>query len=173
VTGEEYDSIVALLERELDGLVRRLRGWSPRGWRPAAGPLGDRSDVAHHVACVLALIGQGAEEAGSAGVPEWREPPRLPVHALADAVTVTGDDAVRALRVVGAETPVWSPAGREAAWSLAQRALGEVLLHRHDLDGAAPGPQASAAAAGGAPADVLATLRSRCPAPPPTPHPIP
>jgi hypothetical protein len=168
VTAGEHDAIVALLERELDGLVRRLRGWSPRGWRPAAGPVGSRSDAAHHVACVLAVVGQGVEEAGRAGVPQWREPPRLPVHALADAVTVTGHDAVHALRAVGADTPVWSPAGRVAARSLAQWALGEVLLHRHDLDGAAPGPQASAAAGtGGAPADVLAALRSRCLAPAP------
>jgi hypothetical protein len=63
---------------ELDRLVRRLRGFSPRAWR-ADG----------RVESVSALL-------GALAALEGRPAPAVPGHALADAVAVLGHDALDA-----------------------------------------------------------------------------
>jgi hypothetical protein len=62
---------------ELDRLVRRLRGLSPRGWAE-----GDRRAAIRRLAVALAEIGG-----------EGHRLPELPDHAMADVIAVVGADA--------------------------------------------------------------------------------
>jgi hypothetical protein len=133
-----------VLERELDLLVRRLRGFTPARYGAAAPPFPTRADAAWHLAQRLVEL---------AGTPE--RIPELPVAALPDVLTVVGRDLL--------ET---DPDPATTA-----RALAEVLLHRYDVDGAPPGPHASAQAlrvldpdAAPVPQALLVAARRRCPA---------
>lgn len=124
-------------------MVRRLRGFTESRYAAAAAPLNSRAEVARHLAQVLAVAGQGIESADAAGQPSWRPLPDLPVLALADVVAVTANDLLGAL-----ESPpvsAWTPAGRRSVVEVAAVVLAEVLLHRRDLDGSAPGAEAAAA----------------------------
>lgn len=181
MTDEQYAELVGLLDREITGLVRRLRSWSPRAWRAAAGVFADRAALALHVAAALAAAGAVVEAATgpSGGAGGARPFPDLPAHALADAVTVTGHDLVTALRAAPAGLAVAMPGAPALALAMpagstvgtagtagtvAAALLGEVLLHRHDADGSAPGRTAAAAvlaALGGD--DLLAGAAARCP----------
>jgi hypothetical protein len=63
---------------DLDLLVRRLRGLTPRGWRAH-----DRAGVVRRLADELVAIGG-----------EGHQLPELPDHALADVIAVVGVDAL-------------------------------------------------------------------------------
>ncbi len=132
-----------------------------------------RAALAMHVAQVLAAAGVAAEVAspstgdaanppvaGSASTslsPEAgtraavghlhaRGWPSVPVHALPDAVAVCANDLAAALARLPSGAVVDGIPGAPSAEQLAASMLAEVLLHRCDLDGAEPGPQASAVA---------------------------
>lgn len=140
--------LLDVLTRELDLLVGRARALAPARWSLPLGaptPFATRADALFHLAAWLAA-------ASGAPVPL----PRLtnPL-ALGDQLAVVGDDLVGELRT-----------GRRPVGA-ASAALGELLLHRHDLDGVRPGQRAGGLAVGGELADadvVLRTLTARCPA---------
>lgn len=158
-----------LLDREAGLVVRRLRGFTESRYAAAAPPLDSRAAVARHLAQVLAVAAQGIESSEAAVPPDWRELPELPVLALADAVAVTANDLGNALQ--SPPESAWTPAGRRPVAELAAEMLAEVLLHRWDLDGSAPGAEAAAASLAvlvpGQPADagvLLVQAQLRCPA---------
>ena len=134
----------AVLQRELDLLVRRLRGFPAARYAAAAPPFPTRADAAWHLAQRL------VELAGSG-----QRIPDLPVAALPDVLAVVGRD------LLDADPDVDTTA----------RALAETLLHRYDVDGAPPGPHASTLAlqvldpaAPPTPDALLAAARRGCPA---------
>jgi hypothetical protein len=63
---------------DLDRLVRRLRGLTPRGWQAQ-----DRAGVVRRLAADLLAIGA-----------EGHQLPELPDHALPDVIAVVGADAL-------------------------------------------------------------------------------
>lgn len=126
-----------LLAREIDLLVGRLRGFTPARYAATAPPFPARADVVRHLAQRLVdLAGIG------------RSLPDLPATALADVVAVTGQDLVRS----------------DPSPDVIREALGEVVLHRYDVDGARPGPRTAATAGTADPEALLADARRRCPA---------
>lgn len=152
-----------MLERETGLLVARLRVFTPARYAATAAPFPSRADAARHLAGRLATAGLQVEAAADPSDPP--ELPELPDLALADQIAVTGHDLVAALRATPPDRPV---TGRTAA-AVAADLLAEVLLHRHDVDGAAPGRRVAAAvlsvlAPGTTPDRFLAVARSRCPA---------
>jgi hypothetical protein len=141
-----------VLRRELRSLVTRVRGFSATRFAAGAPPLGTRADVAFHLAGELARLGAAAEGAG--GDVTRRVVPRLGDFVLPDQLAVVGGDLVAAL-------------GARPTDRLAAMALGEVVLHRRDLDGSLPGRDAVAvlAAAYGCdetPGAVLLAATERC-----------
>ena len=137
-----------VLAREVRALVARLRGFSLARFRAAAPPFATRGDAAHHLVTAVAAAAARAE-----GEPA-RPVPRLGDFALADQLAVVGADLVAALA-----------AGPDP--SLAADALGELVLHRRDIDGYPPGREAVellALAWGCAPVagEVLLTATARC-----------
>lgn len=109
----EQQDAVALLRRESRSLVERLRLWTPQRWAAAAPDGRSRADLVHHLAQDLADRAADAE-----GAPR-RALPRLDDLVLADQLSVTADDLVRA--TPDAET--------------ARRAAAHLLAHRRDLLG--------------------------------------
>jgi hypothetical protein len=75
---EVPDAACAAARADLDKLVRRLRGLSPRAWAT-----GGREEHIRALAAALSVIGG-----------EGHELPRIPTHALADVVAVVGHDAL-------------------------------------------------------------------------------
>ncbi len=147
MTGEGYEALREHLRRECALLVRLLHRQSARDWTRSCPPFQDRAALASHVAEVLAAAGLAAERAGARGgagpgVHAW---PSVPAYALPDAVAVCAHDLLDALDALPDDAAVEGAARVTTARHLAASVLAEVLLHRHDLDGAAPGPQASAA----------------------------
>jgi hypothetical protein len=141
---------VEVLSRELRSLVTRLRGFSPPRFAAAAPPFPTRGDVAHHLIVTLARSGTALE---GVAVPDVR---RLADHVLADQLAVVGADLLAVL----ADHP--EPA-------VAAAGLGEVVLHRRDLDGSVPATDAVgvlAAAWGCAETvgEVMLAATARCPA---------
>jgi hypothetical protein len=121
-------SALDVLRRELRSLVTRVRGFSATRLAAAAPPIGTRADAAFHLAAELAGLAARAETPAGARVVE-RPLPRLGDFTLADQLAVVGNDLVGAVEAGG-------PPGLAAA------ALGEVVLHRRDLDGSLPGKDA-------------------------------
>ncbi|MFL6139420.1 MAG: hypothetical protein ACJ74O_16675 [Frankiaceae bacterium] len=112
-----------VLAREVRALVARLRGFSVTRFGAAAPPFATRGDAAHHLVSAVAAAAAAAE-----GVPA-HPVPRLGDFALADQLAVVGADLVAALS-----------AGPDPR--LAAGALGELVLHRRDIDGFPPGREA-------------------------------
>jgi hypothetical protein len=141
-------TVIDVLAREVRALVARLRGFSVTRFASAAPPFATRGDAAHHLVTSLAAAAATAE-----GVPV-RPVPRLGDFTLADQLAVVGTDLVAALSARS------DPA-------LAAGALGELVLHRRDIDGFAPGQEAVgllAQAWGCRPVagEVLLTATARC-----------
>jgi hypothetical protein len=137
-----------VLAREVRALVSRLRGFSITRFRAAAPPFASRGDAAHHLVSAVAAAAALAE-----GGPV-RAVPRLGDFALADQLAVVGADLLAALAVRPDE-------------GLAADALGELVLHRRDIDGFPPGREAVellALAWGCQPVagEVLLTATARC-----------
>lgn len=106
---------VEQLAGEVERLVGRLRALSPSRLGQPAPPHATRADAARRVAQLLADAALAVEGAAA------RPLPRVPDHAVADQVAVTGHDLVAALR----RTPV--PA-------LAAEVLTELVRSRHVID---------------------------------------
>jgi hypothetical protein len=141
-------AVLDVLAREVRALVTRLRGFSITRFRAAAPPFATRGDAAHHLVTAVAAAAARAE-----GAPV-RAVPRLGDFALADQLAVVGADLVAALSA-------------RPDPSLAADALGELVLHRRDIDGFPPGGEAVQllALAWGcrpAPGEVLLTATARC-----------
>ena len=137
-----------VLARELRTLVARLRGFSATRFAAAAPPFASRAEAAFHLVEALAAAAASAE--GVAPVPVRR----LGDHVLADQLAVVGTDLLAAL-------------ARRPDPQLAAAALGELVLHRRDLDGSTPGPAVMALLAAAwscdpAPGEVLLTATARC-----------
>lgn len=134
------DPVVERLGRETAALVARLRPWTPARWSAAARPGVTRADVVHHLVQVLADAAADAE-----GQPR-RRVPRLDVDlVLPDQLAVVVADLLAA------------GAGEGAA-----ALLGEVLLHRYDVDGSPPPAGAVEALHAAGPAEVLRRAREAC-----------
>lgn len=138
------DPLPALLERETSLLVDRLRTFTTTRFAAAAPPFATKAAVVRHLAQQLVA---------AAGV--RRTLPALPVAALPDMLAVVAHDLL--------DTEPTEP--------VAAGLLAEVLLHRYELDGSAPGRRASAAVLRtlepgneAAPDRLLAAARRRCPA---------
>jgi hypothetical protein len=131
-------SVRLLAAQELERLVSRLRSvGAARLALPAAEPFSSRVDAVHHLVRELVeLSGEGH------GYPD-----RLGAALLGDQLAVVGGDALRALS---------SRPDSEALF-----VLGELVLHRFDVDGTLPKGDVAATLGAG---DLLARLRSRCPA---------
>jgi hypothetical protein len=82
--GEEHGDRVALAGEELDRLTRRLQGLSQSG-------LCARREAVEAVLAALAVV---AASAGGRGLARL---PAIPDHALVDALTVIGHDALDAI----------------------------------------------------------------------------
>lgn len=167
-----------MLERELELVVRRLRGFTPVRYAAPAAPFPTRADAAYHLAevladaepavlSVLAVLAVLAAVGAAAGPTRRPALPRLGDMALADQVAVLGHDLVRALRATRAGPG--RPASEQA--HVVALLLAEVLLHRHDLDGAAPAADAARLvldvldpSVPGTPARLLVVAAARCPA---------
>ncbi|MCM3887271.1 hypothetical protein [Frankia sp. R82] len=115
---------VAELAREVQLLVRRLRGWAGSSWEVPAGGGVSRAERTARLIDELAVLG---ERAGVASPPGLR-PPRLAPHALADQVAVLAEELLARL----AEA---DPASF-AAGEVLRDAQAAVTTTRADLDGA-------------------------------------
>jgi hypothetical protein len=125
-----------LAAQELGRLVSRLRSiGAPRLAAASVPPFTTRADAVHHLVRELVLVAGDTH-----GFPR-----RFEDVLLGDQLAVVGADALRALS-----------SDAEAAF-----VLGEVVLHRFDLDGSLPRGEAVRLLGGG---DLVATLRARCPA---------
>jgi hypothetical protein len=109
------------LTREVDRLLRRLRGWSPSAWGVATASGATRASRTAALASELARLGRSA----GSGAPPAAEPPRLAPHGLADQITVLADDLLRLLEDN-------APARRAA---LVAEAHDVVAAARLDLEG--------------------------------------
>lgn len=116
------DALIVVLERELRGFRGRLREVNPRWYAAAASPFATRADVAFHVIERVAASAYALERPGAV-VPVV---PRLPDLSLADQLDVVAADYLRVATSDDASA----------------RLLGELLLHRAQLDGAPAGPEA-------------------------------
>ncbi|MDX6242659.1 MAG: hypothetical protein QOE76_382 [Frankiales bacterium] len=128
-----------LAAQELARLVSRLRSIGAR--RLATGsvpPFPTRADAIHHLVRELVLVADSSH-----GFPR-----RFEDVLLGDQLAVVGADALRALSSEG------DPAH-------ARFVLGEIVLHRFDLDGSLPKGDAVRILGEG---DLVALLRARCPA---------
>jgi hypothetical protein len=122
-----------VLRREVRSLVTRVRGFSATRLAAGAPPIGTKADAAFHLARELAVLAARAE--GAAGADAYGDRlPRLGDFVLADQLAVVGHDLVAALAA-------------RAEVGIAATALGEVVLHRRDLDGSLPGRDAVVALA--------------------------
>ena len=129
----------ALVADELARLVSRLRSiGGPRLAAAAVPPFAHRSDAIHHL--VRELVELADEAHGYPG--------RIDDVLLGDQLAVVGADALRVLRERGSEDEVTF-------------VLGEVVLHRFDLDATLPKGEVLTVLGGG---DLVARLRGRCPA---------
>lgn len=102
----------ALLAKELDSLVGRLRLWAPTRWAAAAEPWGTRADLVRHLAQWCADRAAELE-----GAPRRDLPVLAPDLLVADQLAVCGDDLLRA----------HPPEG------LCADAVAHLLAHRQDL----------------------------------------
>ena len=128
-----------LAAHELDRLCSRLRSIGPGRLASAAEPpFGTRASAIRHLVRELVVL---ADETLPHGYP-----PPVEDLMLGDQLAVVGAEAVAAMRSRG-EDPVWM--------------LGEVVLHRYDLDGTLPRGDVAKALGDGA---LVANLRTRCPA---------
>jgi hypothetical protein len=84
--GDDVDRSLVLAAADLERLVRRLRRLTPQAWRPRREP-------------AMALVVALTEIAARAERLPPRPAPRLPNHAVGDAVAVLGADALAALTV--------------------------------------------------------------------------
>jgi hypothetical protein len=109
------------LNREVDRLLHRLRGWSPSAWSVATATGASRASRTAALAGELARLGRSA----GSGAPPTATPPPLAPHGLADQITVLADDLLRLLGDV-------APARRAA---LVAEAHGVVTAARLDLEG--------------------------------------
>ncbi len=163
----EFEALTALLERESELLVGRLRLFTGARYAAAALPLPSRADLARHLAQVLAVGGQGLESPGRQLPVVWRQLPELPDLALADQIAVTASDAVRAARALTGRETVPTPGAPTQAREVVAQLCSEVLLHRAELDGAGPGRSAvgtvlAVLAPGNPPDRFAAAARARC-----------
>lgn len=113
------------LERELRGLRRRLRESPPAWFLVAAPPFATRGDLAFHVVRRTAATAFGIEWPNR----PFPALPRLPDLSLADQLDVVAADLLA----------VSSGDEAQLGWL-----LGELLVHRRQLDGAPPGTAAAA-----------------------------
>lgn len=135
--------VVELVADELGRLVSRLRSiGAARLGQPSVPPFATRADAVHHLVRELVAV---ADDTLGHGVP-----PRFEDVLLGDQLAVVGSDALTALAS--------APEGPTTAVFV----LGELVLHRYDLDGTLPKGEASRLLGG---EDALVDrLRARCPA---------
>jgi hypothetical protein len=125
-----------LAAQELGRLVSRLRSiGAPRLAAASVPPFVTRADAVHHLVHELVLVAGDTH-----GFPR-----RFEDVLLGDQLAVVGADALRAL-------------GSDAE---AVFVLGEIVLHRFDLDGSLPKGEAARILGDG---DLVTHLRVRCPA---------
>lgn len=135
--------VLDLVADELGRMVSRLRSiGAPRLGQPCVPPFPTRADAVRHLVRELVTV---ADDTLPHGVP-----PRFDDVLLGDQLAVIGSDALAGLRS--------APDGSSAAVLV----LGELVLHRFDLDGTLPKGEAARVLAGGD--DLVARLRERCPA---------
>jgi hypothetical protein len=129
-------SVPELAAQELARLVSRLRSiGAPRLAAASVPPFATRADAIHHLVRDLVVLGDSTHGF----------PPRFEDVLLGDQLAVVGADA---LRVLGSDGD-------------ARFVLGEIVLHRYDLDGSLPKGKALHVLGDG---DLVALLRPRCPA---------
>jgi hypothetical protein len=137
----ETSDVVELASDELARLVSRLRSiGAPRLAAAAVPPFATRADAIDHLVRELVLVADVAQGHGF--------PNRFDDVHLGDQLAVVGADALRSLAD--------RRSGQDALF-----VLGEVVLHRFDLDGSLPKGVVVTVLGGG---DLVATLRARCPA---------
>jgi hypothetical protein len=127
-----------LAAQELERLCSRLRNiGAGRLASSAVPPFGTRAEAIRHLVRELVLL---TDDTLPHGYP-------VPVEdlLLGDQLAVVGADALAALRTRADQGTF---------------VLGELVLHRHDLDGSLPGGEVAAALGDGA---LVADLRARCP----------
>jgi hypothetical protein len=125
-----------LAAQELGRLVSRLRSiGAPRLAAASVPPFATRADAVHHLVRELVLVADDSH-----GFPR-----RFQDVLLGDQLAVVGADALRALS-----------SDTEAVF-----VLGEIVLHRFDLDGSLPKGEATRILGDG---DLVRLLRARCPA---------
>lgn len=127
-----------LAGQELDRLCSRLRSIGAGRLASAAEPpFGTRASAIRHLVRELVVV---ADDTVPHGYP-------TPVDEvmLGDQLAVVGAEALVALSARG-DDPLW--------------VLGEMVLHRYDLDGTLPRGEVAEALGDGA---LLETLRQRCP----------
>ena len=135
--------VLDLVADELARLVSRLRSiGAARLGQASVPPFLTRADAVRHLVRELVAV---ADDTLGHGLP-----PRFEDVLLGDQLAVVGADALTALRS--------APDGSTEAVFV----LGEVVLHRYDLDGTLPRGEAARVLAGGA--DLVGRLRERCPA---------
>jgi hypothetical protein len=131
--------VLDLAAQELARLVSRLRSiGAPRLATASTPPFATRADAIHHLVRELVLVADSSH-----GFPR-----RFEDVLLGDQLAVVGADALLAL-------------GSDGHSAHARFVLGEIVLHRFDLDGSLPKGDAVRVLGDG---DLLSLLRERCPA---------
>jgi hypothetical protein len=125
-----------LAAQELARMVTRLRSiGAPRLATASVPPFASRADAVHHLVRELVAVVDDSH-----GYPK-----RFEDVLLGDQLAVVGAEALQAL----------------SSESEAVFVLGELVLHRFDLDGSLPKGETARLLGDG---DLVATLRARCPA---------
>jgi hypothetical protein len=104
-------AVPSSLAADLDSVVKTLRTTPATRLRARlSGPFHSRADAGRALARVLAIAGQGIEDADQPAMPQWRELPLLADLAVGDQVRVLAHDFLAVLP--SAPNSVWTPGGR-------------------------------------------------------------
>jgi hypothetical protein len=135
------------MARQVDTLVRRVKGFSAADWSaPSARPGLTNADVVAELVAGLDLLAQGVELREEPTRPAFTEPRRPSDLGLSLALDAAGERLVERLRPLDPAEPVWHPQRRFSARSMAALGLAEVVLHRWDVTGPGDrGPEPRAA----------------------------
>lgn len=122
----------AVIARETERVVDRLRQLSVERLAQPATPWHSRFEAAYAVATALADAAQDIEERDGPP-PVRRTLPRLSAHAAGHLLAVTAADLLWALDGVADEAPTWAAGHRAAAGEVAQRAADALTALRRAI----------------------------------------
>jgi hypothetical protein len=115
------------LRRELGMLAERFHRLAEGRLRQPLPPFPSRAEAGRSIAQALADAAYGIEQRNAPAPPAWRDVPRAGAFAVADQITVTGNDLLAALCGVPESGEVWTRDGRCTAREVVA-AIREAML---------------------------------------------